>query len=370
MEVRRVMTAVAAVLAVLAAALAVGPVAADERGGTLVVMTQNAYMGPDPFPGVRVRGRQQEPATLLAAASARPRWAPSVDFPTRAAAMADSIALARPDVIGLQEVSRWVGERSGVGLDLGTIDFLPILLQALQARGLAYSVAAERWNGETGPFPYVDSGASCRARAGAGRGCTVTVQDRDVVLVNTQTPGLSVRHATVRTPSYVTQVPTVRLRGIDHSFTRGFAAVDLVFRGVSLRFASTHLTVDDHADVQEAQGLHLAGRLQRGTEVAVLTGDINSPADGSGSGTYRALLRAGLTDAWVDARDGAGLTCCQGNTLANVNSRYRMRIDVVLLRGAVTSTTATTVNAVPFRAEPAPIWASDHAGVVATLQVG
>jgi endonuclease/exonuclease/phosphatase family metal-dependent hydrolase len=357
----------------MAAALTAAPVpsaAADQPvGGTLTVLTQNAYMGVDPYPQVRVRGITTDRGTLLSAARARPRWSPSVDFPTRAGALAGVIAETRPDVVGLQEVTRWLAYRDGAGTELGSIDFLPILLTALQGQGLVYTVAAVRWNGETGPYRYVDPPAGCPVRAPEGNRCWVRLQDRDVVLVNTAAPGVVVHADRTRTPSFRAQTRRW-VDGIDRSWTRGFASVDLTVHGVPVRFLTTHLDTASAPDVQLAQARQAAARARTARGAAILTGDINSPSDGSGTGTYADLLGLGFTDAWVDTRDGPGLTCCQGNALVNVRSRLRMRIDVALLRGPVVSTSARTVNDVPFREAPAPVWLSDHAGVLTTLQVG
>jgi len=56
--------------------------------------------------------------------------------------------------------------------------------------------------------------------------------------------------------------------------------------------------------------------------------------------------------------------------LDNRTSTATSRIDVVLSKGALTATSAALPGNSPFRQSPAPLWASDHFGVVAQLELG
>jgi hypothetical protein len=67
----------------------------------------------------------------------------------------------------------------------------------------------------------------------------------------------------------------------------------------------------------------------------------------------------------------APATCCQAPLLDNATSVLHERVDLVLFRGPVTAEAAFAVGlepAFPVTDEP-PYWASDHAGVLATLRV-
>ena len=55
--------------------------------------------------------------------------------------------------------------------------------------------------------------------------------------------------------------------------------------------------------------------------------------------------------------------------LDNRTSTATSRIDVVLSKGALTATSAAATGNAPFRQSPAPLWASDHFGVVAQLEL-
>ena len=127
--------------------------------------------------------------------------------------------------------------------------------------------------------------------------------------------------------------------------------------------------------MQEEQAAEfLAGPGNGGTVVA--TGDFNSAADGSTTGTYAQLTAPhNFRDAWNEGKLGPGLTCCQeSNTpplapgaLNNWESTLKTRIDLILSRGAAHSNgDEAVVGDTPFQAEP-PFWPSDHAGVFSTL---
>jgi endonuclease/exonuclease/phosphatase family metal-dependent hydrolase len=99
----------------------------------------------------------------------------------------------------------------------------------------------------------------------------------------------------------------------------------------------------------------------------IATGDFNSAADGSTTTSY-AQLTGSFTDAWNVVGEGPGLTCCQNETLTNYPPNLRSRIDLVLFRGPVRARSAEVVGDTPFQFAP-PLYASDHAGVVATLRL-
>jgi hypothetical protein len=94
-----------------------------------------------------------------------------VDFPARAAKIADEVAAHHPDLIGLQEVSLWQ-----LGPDcqhLGSyVDYQQILLAALARDGLSYRVVSSDLNFHlTVPLAGVLPGVGCAAFA-----------DHDVIL--------------------------------------------------------------------------------------------------------------------------------------------------------------------------------------------
>ncbi len=111
------------------------------------------------------------------------------DFPTRAEAIANTIATESPDLVGLQEVTRWIAQPTIAGPTPPSFDFLAILEGELEERGLDYSVAAVSENADIGPAPLVAPTYGCQPPPSLTDppNCVVTLQDRDVVLVNDDT---------------------------------------------------------------------------------------------------------------------------------------------------------------------------------------
>jgi hypothetical protein len=353
----RLVTALAGVLAMV---LAVGPAATAAGQGSpreqLVVMTRNLYLGSSLTPALTAT----DPASFLGAVATIYGTSRFTNFPARAEAVADEIATERPHLVGLQEVTRW--ETSGPGVP-PTEDFLEILQAALAARGLDYTVAAVADNADIGPLPLVQPCAVPVVGA-----CLVTLKDRDVILVDADRDGLTWGNPC--SGSYQAQaVFSPPVPGAEPvSFARGWTSIDGRFHNVPFHFANTHLEIEQFAAVQEAQAAEfLAGPAQgRGADIAV--GDFNSAADGSTTSSY-AQLTSSFRDAWWVNGDDPGLTCCQNSTLTNPTSQLGSRIDLVLARQGARAVSAEVVGDVPFSSLP-PLWASDHAGVVATLRLG
>jgi len=115
---------------------------------TVKVMTRNLYLGADILALAQAANGEE---ALLAANRA---WATvqASHFPARAAAIADEVEEARPDVLALQEVANWrlgaplaclAGGPVTPAADEAGLDFLRILLGALAREGMHYEVAAQ-----------------------------------------------------------------------------------------------------------------------------------------------------------------------------------------------------------------------------------
>jgi endonuclease/exonuclease/phosphatase family metal-dependent hydrolase len=345
----------AATLTALAALLAssgVNPAEAHTDHRSLRVMTQNLYLGADLRPALEATNTQ----AFLAAVAGIYTTSRATDFSARAEAIADEIETKGPDLIGLQEVSRW--ETSGPATGPSE-DFLTVLRQKLTARGLNYAVASVSYNATIGPVPLVSPCGSSQVGA-----CVVTFSDRDVVLVNSETRRLSwwnPQHGNFAAQlSFTPPLPEAS----PVSFNRGWASMDGQFRGRRFHFVTTHLETSVRPDVQEAQAVELLAGPAFGPGADLVVGDMNSAADRSTTPTY-SVLTALLRDAWRVRRGAPGYTCCQQPTLDNPTSQLSRRIDLILVRGA-RPVRATVVGNVPF-ADAAPLWPSDHAGVVADL---
>jgi endonuclease/exonuclease/phosphatase family metal-dependent hydrolase len=335
----------------------------DEGGKPkLTVMTQNLYLGSSLDAAL---DPNNDIVDFLTAVATIYSTAVFTDFPTRAQAIADEIEDEDPDLIALQEVSNWiVTQPAGNTPHLESYDFLALLTTALASRGLHYEVAAVSNNADIGPVPLVGVSSGCVVAAPVPD-CTVELKDRDVILVNEDTPGLTWRNP--KSGTYKAQQTfTPPAPAQPESFDRGWVSIDASIDGREFRFFNTHLEVEAFPKVQAAQALELLARVLLSRPPVIVAGDFNSAADGSTTPTYR-ILTTVLNDAWV-AGTGPDDTCCQSPTLTNPVTALTQRIDLILWRGDLRAKEAHTVGGeVPFQSTP-PFWPSDHAGVVATLQ--
>jgi endonuclease/exonuclease/phosphatase family metal-dependent hydrolase len=328
----------------------------------LTVMTQNLYLGADLAPAIAAAG---DPNAFIDAVGHIYQTVLETDFPARAEAIAESIVAEQPDVIGLQEVTTWTAVKAGGPPTLLlSQDFLAILQQDLLERGLHYGVASESNNATiAAPLRAASEGCAVVVAVPLQFNCGITLHDRDVILVNLDTNGLTT--ANPMHGNYAVQFP-VTVLGQPQSFNRGWAAVDVGYRGETVRVVNTHLEVAAIPGVQVAQAKELIGGPLSTSLPVIAIGDFNSAADGSGTATYQLLVNAGFTDAWSN-RGGPGYTCCQNGTLTNTQSTLRERIDLILVHGTGRAV-PHLVNNEPFQGDQ-PLWPSDHAGVAATIKL-
>jgi endonuclease/exonuclease/phosphatase family metal-dependent hydrolase len=333
----------------------------------LTVMTQNLYLGSSLNPAL-------EAATPEAFVEAVARIYATVqytNFPQRAEAIADEVQEKAPDLIGLQEVSKWT--TGGVNPPAG-YDFLAILENDLEARGLHYTAASIAHNAKIGPAPLALAEQGC-VQPGPTITCSVELEDRDVILVNDDTPGLT--WSNPQSGRYATQQSIESPVG-PLSFDRGWASIDATLKHQPFRFVDTHLETEESPLVQQTQAAEfLAGPGKGGT--IVVTGDFNSAADGSTTTSYAQLTAPGkFRDSWNEKLLGPGVSCCQESdtpplapgALNNPVSTLATRIDLILSRGAARSDgdDAELIGDTPLQANP-PFWPSDHAGVVSVLRL-
>ena len=266
----------AATLTALAALLASSGVTPAEAGTdhrSLLVMTWNLYLGADLRPALDPRNDRD---AFLAAVARIYAESQETDFGARAEAIADEIKTRRPDLVGLQEVSRWEKKTFSPPSpepETETEDFLEVLQLALAKRGLDYVVASVSDNAVIGPVPLL---SPCeRAQV-----CQLTFRDRDVVLVNEKTRRLrwgNPQHgnfaAQVSFPLPLPGEPLV-------SFNRGWASIDGQFHGRRFHFVTTHLETAGSSEllaVQQAQAAELLAGPAFGPGADLVVGDINQP---------------------------------------------------------------------------------------------
>jgi hypothetical protein len=326
------------------------------------VMTRNLYVGAD----LDAAALEASPLTLpFVVAEAFDEMIES-RFPERAAIIAQEIGIVAPHVIALQEVSliriQSPGDLASGGTQSATdvvLDFLPILLAALDGEGLTYSVASIVENADV-EVPMISTDLQSLD--------DVRLTDFDAILVREDVQ--VVESATGRFQE-VLGIPV----GVDTVFIhRGYASVIAVVDGQRYRFVSTHLEPADVA-AQQSQAEELVAQWATDSLPVVLMGDFNSAAPMGAS--YVKLIQAGYLDSWtLQDSPAPGLTCCQASDLRNATSSLSQRIDLILVRNPTFPNDpldrpplADVFGDESGDRTPSGLWPSDHAGVWAHLIV-
>ena len=323
----------------------------------LTVMTYNVYVGADMIPLLGITNLLEVPGAVASLYDT----VIASDFPGRAAAIASTIKAHQPHLIALQEISLIRTQTPGDRLTGGepaeevVLDFLEVLMAALQTEGLNYRVAAKVENFDvempmsaTGSFTEYDD---------------VRLTDYDVILAR--------EDVVVSRPTQLNYTEALSLEELFISVTRGYVAVDATIADITYRVVNTHLEALEEssvmATVRVAQAEELVANLRDETLPMILLGDFNTAApDGA---AYKILLDAGYIDLWQMDSEGTGNTCCQAPLLQNETSELYARIDQIFVRNLElpTSVITHTVGDTPAERLPSGLWPSDHAGVVASL---
>ena len=377
------------------AALAIGACADDPLGPSLdrananaefsasngdgfTVMTWNIYVG------ARVQNllEVQDPNLIPLAVAQLLGEVMATNFPERAEAIVDQIQRTNPAVISLQEVSEFRVQSPGdfllgnpVAATTPLMDWRPILLNALAARGLSYSIVAQTQNLDV-ELPMVVG----LDPSGAPLLDDVRLTDYDVILVRDD-----VRWKHPDGGNFAATLPLdVGPMTIDKP--SGWAAVDVLLDQRWYRVFNTHPEPADDEGVlipqlvalQAAQFAELRSIMHRSRNPIILTGDLNSAADGSTTTAYQDLIDDGFLDPWVAGPDlGPGYTSNQDPLLMNAASELFHRIDYVLFRHPSAAnhvvlpgmTSTELVGEEQADRTASGLWPSDHAGVVTTFNL-
>jgi endonuclease/exonuclease/phosphatase family metal-dependent hydrolase len=314
-------------------------------------MTQNLYIGAD-VDAVLLALMTPDPSDDLDALLAAIATLERTDFPTRAADLARIIRNTRPHAVGLQEVSTVEIVMPQFGLDV-QIDFLPILLQALEAKGLNYEVAAQVKNIDAVPTEGVRQ------------------VDYDVLLVDAERVKVNSAAGHNFSNNVGPIAPGVEL-------IRGWVEANVTINKRTFTVVSTHpepdLGTTSFAELRAVQVGEIIGSLTEDVP-AVILGDLN---DEAGSPMYNSLLSAGFTDVWAALRpDLPGLTSHHAPDLSNPVPTFTQRIDYILTRDFDRGRRDVVgeIRRIGINPEQRPvgplgeIWISDHAGVLATLRL-
>jgi endonuclease/exonuclease/phosphatase family metal-dependent hydrolase len=310
--------------------------------GPLTVMSRNLYLGAD-LGEVVAAGSLP---VFLAETTEVWNTVLGNDFHARAELLADEIARARPEAIGLQEAYLWRTQFPSDQTSLATqveYDYVADLLTALHVRGQHYEVAES--------IDLFDFEAPTLL------GLDARMTDRQVILVRQ-----GVEFSNPRGSTYTYLLP-VSVLGNTVEVKRGWTAVDLDLGGETVAFFNTHLE-SFYAPIRVAQGMELAAILDATPGKVVLVGDLNSLPGTEGAAS---VAGAGFTDVWAQLhprRDG--FTCCWPEELANTEPGLDQRIDYVFVRG-LKPLDMRIIGARPWDHRTG-LWPTDHAGLVADVK--
>jgi endonuclease/exonuclease/phosphatase family metal-dependent hydrolase len=337
-------------LAVAAALLCLGavPGQANESKRVLKVMTRNMDAGTDLnlifyyYPDV---------PTGVSATLAR---VISTDIPSRAKRLAEEIRTNQADFVALQEVTEW---RTGTcGATTTLYDQLELLLDALATRNMEYTPLA------------VDTLVSIEAPAVSG---CVSFTDRNAILVRTHLKPTGIEVSNIQTRHYAAylDLSQIGITGFPPIFN-GYTSADIKAGSDVFRLFNTHLSstysFDPTGLLQTAQAGELVTALHATSLPIVLAGDFNSNAETGPEQTATVSLieAAGFNDVWqVFHPVGTGFTWpLYYEDLASGPAVPNERIDLIFTRGVRALKVDETGMTAP--------WASDHAGVVAMVQIG
>jgi endonuclease/exonuclease/phosphatase family metal-dependent hydrolase len=336
--------------------------AAGHAGGanaTVKLMSRNLYLGGN------IDHVLFNPAT-----GAETVWAEInyTNYPERAGHLAAEIIARRPQLVGLQEVTRFVLLNPSNYDPIAVVDWLDILMMYLAPHG--YVVVTRATNFQT----YIPMG-----------GFIVQYTDGDAIIALASE--VQVHDAGWQHFAEANQVDLgAYIEDLGYNY-RSYQWADVTVSRQRFLFVNTHLEVQHWPDVQERQAAELIAFVNSMRMPTFMVGDFNSAANPnapaeSKTGTYRMLLNAGFDDLWLRGKSrftNNGLTCCQASDLENTGSELDQRLDILFARntpnmkgfagGADLHVFGDAAASRFVTSDGYYLWPSDHAGLYGELRL-
>ena len=315
-----------------------------------LVMSRNLYLGADLMP-LAIYGK--DPAQV-GNFSKTVSWVwgnvGKTGWNTRVRGLAKELKTKRPDLVGVQEAALWLKSTTPTGKPKKVVyDYLASLLREAKRQGITYRVV-----GYQNEFDFT---------VPTSLGYRLRFVQRDAILARTNTPWKLGRATKAHyRETFKVDTPV----GTANSLRGWLAANGTGPHGQKFRFVTTHLEAYGDA-IRNTQAGELVASGLRTSLPTILVGDMNSdPGELGASGdAYRTLVSGGMNDAFgtpvpTDGQDGM---------LRNPTSQLSHWIDHIMTRGAWTPTGTWTVGDQPGD-RVGGLWPSDHAGILARLQLG
>jgi endonuclease/exonuclease/phosphatase family metal-dependent hydrolase len=328
---------------VLAFCVSVGATAhadAAKRTSDVRVMTRNLFLGTDLIPLVSAEPGDE----FERAAGSVFNQVLATDPDARMKVVAGEIASAKPDLVGLQEVTLW---RTGPKNDPAPatdvrVDYLGTLRKELAARGARYRVVADQ--------------RSLSLEGPTDQGVDVRFTDGNVVLAR---KGVKVTRARSADFENRLVIPTKAVG--DVVVNRSYNQLDATVRGAKIHFVNAHLEAYS-PDIRLDQAKELVRGPLRSKRKTILVGDLNSGPDlekPEDRPPYAAIAKAGFKPARTKREQ-----CCFNDDLKtgdwdHIVDWVLTKPKIRLVRSFVTGLTKT----------PSGLYPSDHGGVVSVLRV-
>jgi endonuclease/exonuclease/phosphatase family metal-dependent hydrolase len=324
-------------LLIIAAALAAPAVLAPvAQARDVTVMSRNVYLGADLIPlAVSPADQFQHAASSVFDSVA------AGDPNGRMRAIGDEIAKAKPDLVGLQEVSLW---RTGAApASTVAYDFSGGILARLKQRHAHYRLAVLN-------RPFNVEGPT-------DRGYDVRLTLGDAILVRR---GVKVSHVRAAAFKHQLTIPTNGIGPVQA--TRGWNSLDAQIGRTKFHFVNVHLEAyNPTTRLQQAKEL-VAGPL-KSKRTTILVGDLNSGPDlpqAADRPPYAAIAHAGFKPERT-AKD----SCCFNDDLKT--GAWDHNVDWVMAKPKVKLVRSSVTGA---ETTPSGVHPSDHGGLVSTLRLG
>ena len=365
---------------------------ADEK--PIKVMSRNLYLGADV--GVAL----QLIPNLPAAAQFMWKQVQETDFSKRKDILVSEIQSESPDVIGLQEATIWYCQAKPWSKKVEVFNFTNQLLQALNGTYIiAEKDGRKAFNPgySIGPIPFltrVNDAKTFQPLFGQDH-ADCGFQIGDALLIKSELKQYINQVGNTEYDAVYKVVPTLM------EIYRGYTWADITMQGSNVRFVATHLeSLWDANKVPKAadQARQLVKDLASTQSPIVVIGDFNSdprdprqkgyanpgeqptasekcPAGSTQCSAYKIMRDAKFTDAGPDASDPATFTWgmnalltgpdparkTAASTMGNTYG-FTDRLDYIFLKNGIDVLTSKIIG-------QAPPYGTDHAGVVAELNV-